>query len=67
MRRHIIGPALIFLILIAEDFFMGMFGHYTASGGSFADYLASITAEHILIILVVSILVYIVLWRFFKI
>jgi len=46
---------------------MGMFGHYTASGGSFADYLASITAEHILIILVVSILVYIVLWRFFKI
>lgn len=66
--RHIIGTTIIFLILLVEDFFMGMFGGYTATGGGdIFVYLSSVTIEHMAVIFVASIIIYLILRRIFKI
>lgn len=67
MKRHILGTALIFIILVAEDFAMGLFGGYATSGSSFPEYLSSLTVEHVMVILIASFIVYIILRRFFRI
>jgi len=66
--KHVFGTALIFLVLLIEDFCIGMFSGYTISGGGdFWDYLSTITFEHLLIIFVASVILYLILRRIFKI
>lgn len=67
MKRHVLGTALIFLLLVAEDFAMGLFGGYATSGSTLEEYLLSLTVEHVMIILIASIAIYLILRRFFHI
>ena len=65
MKRHIIGAGIVFLILLIEDFLIGSIGHYTGSGadGSFIEHILTIPPEHILIMLVAAIIIYLILTR----
>ena len=66
--KHVFGTALIFIILLIEDFCIGIFSGYTISGnGDFWTYLYKITFEHIFIIFVAAIIIYLIIRRVFKI
>ena len=72
MHRHIIGTVLVFLILILSDFFMGIFGHYTATSNgdfsfdSFFSYLATVSINQFILILAVSLIIYVAVRFVFK-
>lgn len=61
--KHVIGAGIVFLILLIEDFLVGCVGHYEGSGsdGSFFDYIFTIPLDHIIIIFIASIIIYMVL------